>query len=177
MNYTAGASCITTRQDPPPGERSRDRSNIGSKRNTGGGRERRDPRRAGADLGGGGDGGEDPGPDEVGEEAGEGEQEGVVHRHEQRRGPVPPLPRRSGAELLGRLHRALPAPLSFDSGDLVRLPTAFLMLGVVGRWMSGSRDGAVNDDGALSRATYISCRKVTKETNGACGLMDKASDF
>ena len=89
-----------------PGGRSGDRSHIGSKRNTGGGRERRDPRRAGADLGGGGEGGEDPGPDEVGEEAGEGEQEGVVHRHEQRRGPVPPLPRRSGAEHLGRLHRA-----------------------------------------------------------------------
>ena len=155
-----------------PGGRSGDRSHIGSKRNTGGGRERRDPRRAGADLGGGGDGGEDPGPDEVGEEAGEGEQEGVVHRHEQRRGPVPPLPRRSGAELLGRFHRALPTPISFGSGDLVRwlalLRPAFLMMLGLGRlirsqtfhvggacWISGALELDDDDRRALSRSTDI----------------------
>ena len=42
----------------------------------------------GADLDGGR---EDLGDDEVGEEPGEGEQEGVVHRHEQRGGSVAPL--------------------------------------------------------------------------------------
>jgi hypothetical protein len=78
------------------------------------GRKKRDPRtRAG--LGGAGGGGEDPRPDEVGEEAGEGEQERVVHRDEQRRGPVAPalgrlLPR-SGAELIGLVHLALPSSL------------------------------------------------------------------
>lgn len=67
-----------------------------------------------ADLGGG-DGGEEVGDDEVGEEPGEGEQEGVVHRHEQRRRSVPPplLRRRSriaGAARLGRLHLLLAPP-------------------------------------------------------------------
>ena len=83
---------------------------IGSKQKQKGGRKKRDPRtRTGL-----GSGGEDPRPDEVGEEAGEGEQEGVVYRDEQRRGPVAPvlgrlLPR-SGAELIGLLHLALPFP-------------------------------------------------------------------
>jgi hypothetical protein len=60
--------------------------------------------------GGGDDGGEDPGPDEVGEEAGEGEQEGLVHRHEQRHGPVPPLPRRPVLSFLVRLHPSVLDP-------------------------------------------------------------------
>jgi hypothetical protein len=71
----------------------------------------RDPRtRAGLDGADGG--GEDPRPDEVGEEAGEGQQEGVVYRDEQRRGPVAPalgrlLPR-SGAEPIVLVHLQLP---------------------------------------------------------------------
>jgi hypothetical protein len=80
-------------------------------------RKKRDPRTP-AGLGGAGGGGEDPRPDEVGEEAGEDEQERVVHRDEQRRGPVAPalgrlLPR-SGAELIGFVHLALlplPSPV------------------------------------------------------------------
>jgi len=85
-------------------------------------KEERDPRtRTG--LGGAGGGGKDPRPDEVGEEAGEGEQEGVVHRDEQRRGSVAPVLGRllpgSGAELIGLVHLAFPPPFS-GSGDVVR---------------------------------------------------------
>lgn len=70
----------------------------------------------------GGDGGEEVGDDEVGEEPGEGEQEGVVHRHEQRRRSVPPplLRRRSriaGAARLGRLHLLL---LRRGRGEIAR---------------------------------------------------------
>jgi hypothetical protein len=81
----------------------------------------RDPRtRAGLDGADGG--GEDPRPDEVGEEAGEGQQEGVVYRDEQRRGPVAPalgrlLPR-SGAEPIVLVHLQLPLTFS-GSGDVV----------------------------------------------------------